>query len=146
MALAEVKNPALAAQHASPTGTETVLLVEDEAAVRNLVGRVLSDLGYQVLSAANGLEALQQVQEHLGELHLLLTDVVLPRGMQGTDLARELTTMRPGLPVLFMSGYARDAMISAGRLDDEMTLVQKPFSPDAIARAVRNILDGVSAA
>jgi CheY-like chemotaxis protein len=107
---------------------------------------VLSDLGYQVLSAANGLEALQQVQEHLGELHLLLTDVVLPRGMQGTDLARELTTMRPGLPVLFMSGYARDAMISAGRLDDEMTLVQKPFSPDAIARAVRNILDGVSAA
>ena len=146
MALAEVKNPALAAQHASPTGTETVLLVEDEAAVRNLVGRVLSDLGYQVLSAANGLEALQQVQEHLGELHLLLIDVVLPRGMQGTDLARELTTMRPGLPVLFMSGYARDAMISAGRLDDEMTLVQKPFSPDAIARAVRNILDGVSAA
>jgi PAS domain S-box-containing protein len=126
---------------AIPIGTETILVVEDETAVCMLVARVLSDAGYAVLTAESAAQALQLVDSHQGPLHLLLTDVVLPRGLQGPDLARELTARRPGLPVLFMSGYPRDAMVNAGRLDEGVRLVEKPFSPEAITRAVREAID-----
>jgi CheY-like chemotaxis protein len=107
---------------------------------------VLSQAGYTILEAGTAAGALELMEGRTGPLDLLLTDVVLPRGLQGTDLARELTRRRPGLPVLFMSGYARDSMVTAGLLDEEVRLIAKPFSPEAIARAVRETLDSVAAA
>ena len=130
-----------APSQAVPRGSETILIVEDEAAVCMLVARLLSDAGYTVLTAEAAAQALQLADDHEGPLHLLLTDVVLPRGLQGPELARELTARRPGLPVLFMSGYPRDAMVNAGRLDEGVRLVEKPFGPETITREVREALD-----
>jgi CheY-like chemotaxis protein len=137
----ETENTAPVPSGAVPRGSETVLVVEDETAVCMLVARLLSEVGYTVLTAETAAQALRLVDSHDGPLHLLLTDVVLPRGLQGPDLARELTTRRPGLAVLFMSGYPRDAMVNAGRLDEGVRLVEKPFSPGTITRAVREALD-----
>ncbi len=125
-----------------PLGSETVLIVEDESAVRSLVARILTKAGYDVLTADTADAALHMVDNDGCTMHLLLTDVVLPGGLQGPELAAELTERCPGLPVLFMSGYALDAMVKAGRLDDTVRLIEKPFSPDAIRQAVRDALDG----
>jgi CheY-like chemotaxis protein len=126
---------------AVPRGSETILIVEDETAVCMLVARVLSEAGYSVLTAETAAQALQLVDSREGPVHLLLTDVVLPRGLQGPELARELTARKPGLAVLFMSGYPRDAIVNAGRLDEGVRLVEKPFGPGTITRAVREALD-----
>jgi two-component system, cell cycle sensor histidine kinase and response regulator CckA len=122
-------------------GTETVLLVEDEEAVRRLAARVLRELGYRVLEASGGAEALQLAQAQMeAPLDLLLTDVVLPQ-MNGRILADRLTELRPRVKVLFMSGYTDSAIVHHGRLDLGVSFLHKPFSPATLARMVRAILE-----
>jgi CheY-like chemotaxis protein len=123
-------------------GTETVLLVEDDAAVRTLVARVLGKGGYNVLTAASPREAAAISEGHPGTLDLLITDLVMPE-MDGAELARELRADRPDMKVLFISGYTKDAMVQRGVLDEGVRLLTKPFGLEALAQAVRQILDGV---
>lgn len=123
------------------TGEETILVVEDEAALRDLSSRVLGAAGYTVLTAASAEEALQIVGDADGSVDLLLTDVVLPGGMQGDDLAQFIKTSWCGLPVLFMSGYARSAVMHGGRIGEATDFLEKPFTPDALAAKVREVLD-----
>ena len=123
----------------TPRGGETVLVVEDNLAVREIAARVLRELGYTVLEAASGAEALQ-VARAQGKLDLLLTDVIMP-GISGSALAKQLVALWPGLKVLFISGYTDDLIASQGILEEGMALLQKPFSPEALARKVREVLD-----
>ena len=119
-------------------GTETVLVAEDEEAVRALAVQSLQRSGYQVIASASGEEAIRLAGAFDGTIDLLLTDVVMP-GMKGPELAARLRALRPGLKVLLMSGYAAD-VVTPGDLRNA-TMVSKPFSPSALARAVRNALD-----
>ncbi len=123
-----------------PQGSETVLVVEDEPSVRSLATHILRHQGYWVLEATNGEEALRVAQERLEEIHLLLTDVVMPR-MGGKELADRLKTLRPNLKVLFISGFPDEAIAYHGILDSGVVLLQKPFSPAALAQKVREVLD-----
>jgi len=122
-------------------GTETVLLVEDEDMVRDLAHFALLDSGYQVLQASHGKEALQLAQQHNGPIHLLLTDVVMPGGMSGRDLSESLTSIRPEIKVLFMSGYADHAIVQHGVLEPGTAFLQKPFTPVSLTQKVRETLD-----
>ena len=121
-------------------GTETVLLAEDNEAVRVLTERVLRSEGYSVLVAAHGYEALQLAQAHAGTIHLLLTDVMMP-GMSGPRLAEELEGDRPETAVLFMSGYTEQTVVERGSLREGIIYLQKPFSPGVLIRRVREVLD-----
>jgi PAS domain S-box-containing protein len=121
-------------------GTETLLLVEDENAILNVERRVLSGLGYEVLTASNGADALELAKRHSGPIDLLLTDVVMPR-MGGRELAAHLTALRPALRVLFSSGYTADTFSEGGVLVEEVELLQKPYSPSELAARVRLALD-----
>ena len=124
-----------------PKGDETVLLVEDEASVRNLAAHVLREQGYIVLEAANGIEALNVVHDRAAEeIHLLLTDVVMPQ-MGGRELAEKLKTMRPNTKILFTSGYPDSTIIYQGLLDPDVDFIAKPLSPSTLARKVREVLD-----
>jgi CheY-like chemotaxis protein len=120
-------------------GWETVLLAEDEDAVRALAREVLRRHGYVVLEARHGLDALRIAERHPDVIHLLITDVVMPH-MSGSDLAQRLLTVRPNLKVLFMSGYTDHAVMHR-HLTPGVSFLQKPFSPDIFARKVRGILD-----
>ncbi len=121
-------------------GTETVLLVEDDEAVRNLIQRVLDQYGYRVLPAARGEEALSISRSRKEEIHLLLTDVVLP-GMSGGELAQRVTALMPNLKVLYMSGYTNEVLSHHGVLKSGLEFIEKPFTPEALARKVREVLD-----
>jgi len=121
-------------------GTETVLVVEDEPAVLSLSRRALEAQGYLVLAASDAAAALRVVERHGGMIHLLLTDVVMP-GLSGRELADQLTGQRPGIRVLYMSGYPGDAVVQHGTLPAGSAFLQKPFSPDGLARKVRDVLD-----
>jgi two-component system cell cycle sensor histidine kinase/response regulator CckA len=123
-----------------PRGSETILLVEDEPAVRAVVQQVLERHGYTVRAAPNGVLALKLLAANPGEVHLLLTDVVLP-GMSGRQLATQFSALRPDARVLFMSGYTSDAVVRHGVLEPGIAYLQKPFSPEALARKVRRVLD-----
>jgi two-component system cell cycle sensor histidine kinase/response regulator CckA len=125
---------------ASSSGSATILVVEDEPSLQKLVARVLEDLGYRVFVAGTGAEALQLARQQGPALDLLLTDVVLPGDMQGNVLARDLLAMLPDLAVLYMSGYTRDAIVHAGRLDVGVDFLEKPFTPEALGNAVREVL------
>ncbi len=123
-----------------PTGTETVLLVEDEAALLRLARRLLELLGYTVLSANAPHEAIRLAAEHTGVIHLLLTDVVMP-GMSGRDLGERLSATRPEMKRLFMSGFTADAIARSGVLDEGLHFIQKPFTKAALAVKLREVLD-----
>jgi two-component system cell cycle sensor histidine kinase/response regulator CckA len=122
-------------------GQETVLLVEDEDVVRNLARRVLLKRGYTVLEASDGGEALHLCEQHKGPIHLLVTDVVMPGGMSGRELAERLTPLQPEMRVLYISGYTDDAIIHHGVLETGTAFLQKPFTPAALANKVREMLD-----
>ncbi|OLC97941.1 MAG: hypothetical protein AUJ00_00540 [Gemmatimonadetes bacterium 13_1_40CM_3_70_6] len=122
-------------------GTETVLVVEDAASVRSVMRQVLERYGYAVLEAPDGATALQLAAKHHGPIHLLLTDVVMP-GVSGRQLADRLVRLRPGIKVLYASGYTDDAIIHHGLLEPGIAYLQKPFTRDALALKVRAVLDG----
>ena len=128
---------------ASTSGTETVLVVEDEEAVRQLAARTLFVRGYTPLVAHTGEEALRLSEQHPGPIHLLLTDVVLPR-MSGSRLAETLLATRPELRVLYMSGFTESAIVHHGVLQPGTDFIQKPFTPHALAVKLRDVLAGVS--
>ncbi len=128
------------AEHVDPVGSETILLVEDEASLRRFVSRVLEDLGYRVIPAETAAGALQLAKKVDGTIDLLLTDIVLPGGRNGDELARDLTALQPGLPVLYMSGYAHDAIVHDGRLDEGVNFLAKPFTSQALTVMVRRLL------
>ena len=128
-----------AAHVIAPRGTETILVVEDDPAVRLLVEDILGSAGYRVLAAEDGPSALLVAQQHDGEIDLLLTDVVLPK-MGGKEVASRLTALRPGIKVLFMSGYTGHSAAQHGTLDSDVNFLPKPFSPDALCEKVRAVL------
>jgi signal transduction histidine kinase/CheY-like chemotaxis protein len=120
---------------------ETILLVEDAERVRAVVREILEMSGYAVLEAHHGAEALELSNRHAGPIHLLVTDVVMPQ-MSGRELAQRLATLRPDLKVLYMSGYTDDAIVRHGVLASGIAFLSKPFTPDALALKVRELLDG----
>jgi CheY-like chemotaxis protein len=126
----------------SSAGSETILLVEDEAIVRRLVQQVLRMNGYTVLEAGQGADALQLCEQREQTIDLLLTDVVMP-GMCGRELAERAAAVRPDMKVLFMSGYTDDVVVRHGVLDADIAFIQKPFTPAALTQKVRDVL-GVS--
>jgi PAS domain S-box-containing protein len=122
-------------------GTETILVVEDDDALRSYTVETLAELGYRVLPATNGAAALE-ILDNGNDIDLLFTDVVMPGGLNGRQLADEAVRRRPGLKVLFTTGYTRNAIVHHGRLDPGVEMVGKPFSSDELIRKVRAILDG----
>jgi CheY-like chemotaxis protein len=130
----------LAAIQTPPTGTETILLVEDEEAVRDVTKRILREAGYTVLTAATASDALLTCQAHRGKVHLLLTDVVMPQ-MSGRVLAERLLLARPEIKVIHMSGYADDAILHHGTLAPGTHFIGKPFSAADLTKKVREVLD-----
>ena len=121
-------------------GTEAILLVEDEPSVRTLMRDELRKLGYRVVEAKNGVEACLLATQQAGSLQLLLTDVVMP-GMGGRELAQHLSVIKPDLRILFISGYMDDIGMMAGQEEGMSSFLQKPFTPEVLAHAVRNLLD-----
>jgi two-component system cell cycle sensor histidine kinase/response regulator CckA len=122
-------------------GVETILLVEDESAVRTFVARSLRQQGYQVLDASNGGEALVVAEQHTGVIHLLLTDVIMPR-MSGKQLSERLRALRTDVRVLYMSGYAEEIIAPHGVLEAGAAFIEKPLTAEALGRKVREVLDG----
>ncbi len=140
----DVSSPVGASAGPIPRGAETILLVEDDEMVRNLSLRVLEMSGYRVLVAKNGGEALLICEQHGGQIDLVVTDVVMPM-MSGPELAARLEKARPKLRVLFCSGYTSGAIQHAEALGSGKAFIQKPFTPQALARKVREVLDGPEA-
>jgi two-component system cell cycle sensor histidine kinase/response regulator CckA len=124
----------------TPSGSETVLLAEDDEAIRTLGARVLGSLGYNVLVARTGGEALRIVAEYAGPIDLIATDVVMPE-MNGSQLVERVLEARPDIRVLFMSGYTDDEVMRRGVIDGQTAFLQKPFTPDLLAHKVRQVLD-----
>ncbi len=121
-------------------GTETILYVEDEPLLRDIARRSLSDLGYTVVDAANGQEAMERLSSLNGPIHLLITDVVMPK-MSGTELAKKMIQRYPGIKVLYSSGYTENAIVHQGILHESVNFIQKPYAPSALAERIRSILD-----
>jgi CheY-like chemotaxis protein len=121
-------------------GAETVLLVEDEALVRQLTHEILRRNGYRVLEAADGVEALAIVRDHAGHIDLLLTDVVMPR-MSGHELVELARPVRPQMRILYVSGYSEEAIARQGQLTKGIELLSKPFTPGVLTAKIRELLD-----
>lgn len=136
--------PADATPEAGPrrasNGGETILVIEDEDAVRKLTTRILERAGFDVLAAADGRAAVDLCAGHVGTIDLIVTDVVMP-GMNGPEAVAQLRRLRSGLRVLFASGYTRDAIVEQGFVEAGIDFIEKPFSPDALVRKVRQVLD-----
>lgn len=132
--------PEQPARSTMPRGSETVLVVEDEPSVRAIVVRLLENLGYRVIEAEDGVDALERFAE-AGSVDLLFTDIVLPGKMDGIKIAAEIGARQPGLRVLFTSGYAGPAMDDVGRIEDGAELLSKPYPMKALAARVRDLLD-----
>jgi CheY-like chemotaxis protein len=124
----------------APGGAESILLVEDDPDLRELLARTLTRHGYRLVEAATGLAALEIIRDTRAPIDLLLTDAVLP-GLPGPAVAREAALVRPGIRVLFVSGYTDDAMLRLGMLNENQAFLQKPFGSAALLRKVRHLLD-----
>ncbi len=124
-------------------GTETVLLVEDEEAVRALARKTLQRNGYTVLEAPGGPEAIEISERHEGPINLLVTDMIMP-GMSGQELVKRLISLRPELNVLYISGYSAWAVGGGSLLRPGTAFLQKPFTPDVLTHSVRELLDGLA--
>jgi two-component system cell cycle sensor histidine kinase/response regulator CckA len=132
--------PPLQATWASAEGSETILLVEDEECVRQLIRETLQCKGYKILEADRGDTALRIAAGHAGRIDLLISDVVLP-GMAGKELGSKLLANNPNTKVLYLSGYTEEAIIHQGMLDAGVAFLQKPFMLQALARKVRDVLN-----
>jgi len=119
---------------------EVVLVIDDEPTVRMLVGEVLADAGFSAVEAADGPSGLKILQSN-ARVDLLITDVGLPGGMNGRQVADAARALRPGLPILFITGYAENAAIGSGRLEPGMSIVTKPFEIEALARKIREAME-----
>jgi CheY-like chemotaxis protein len=126
-------------------GSETILLAEDEDIVRDLAMKVLRAGGYKVLPARDGMEAIRIGDSHKGTIHLLVTDVVMPR-MSGRELVGRILPARPQMKVLYMSGYTEDAIIHHGVLEEGVEFIQKPFMTTDLVRRVREVLSSTVSA
>jgi CheY-like chemotaxis protein len=140
-----VEEPVRVQEAAAPAagtlrGSETVLVVEDAEALRKLSVTLLEQSGYRVLSAANGAEALELAQKDSQSIDLLLTDVIMP-GLGGHELAQRLEALRPGLKVLYMSGYTDSSIGQHGVLEAGISLLHKPFTEEELVRKIREVLD-----
>jgi CheY-like chemotaxis protein len=124
---------------AAPHGAETILVVEDEQGVRELTTKILKQLGYNVLAACGGAEALEIARSHPGHIALMLTDVVMPN-MSGAQLAAELRHSQPDIKVVFISGYTENAISQHGVLDEGVDFLAKPFSRESLAKKLRETL------
>jgi two-component system cell cycle sensor histidine kinase/response regulator CckA len=122
------------------TGVETILIVEDEQSVRELLVRTLARYGYTLLTATDGRDALRVAESHSGVIHLVLTDVVMPR-MGGPELVAAISRRRPAVRALFMSGYTDHAVVRDGLMEADVAFIQKPYTPDVLTRKIRDILD-----
>ncbi len=138
----EVEQPALVPSPLQqlPGGSETILLVEDEEIVRGFASETLRRRGYQVLEASNGQEALRMCEPQGSAIHLVITDIVMPK-MSGRELAERLAVVRPELKILFISGYIDDSLFQHGLVEARALFLQKPFTPESLLRKVRDILD-----
>jgi CheY-like chemotaxis protein len=134
----EYKRPVVTADLSQ--GTETILLVEDDDLVRKLACEVLETSGYRVLEAATGEAAILICEQRKEVIHLLLTDVVMPQ-MSGREVSNRLLSLHPEMRIVYMSGYAENAIVHHGVLDEGTWFIQKPFSPHALALKVREVLD-----
>jgi CheY-like chemotaxis protein len=137
---ADVSTPTPEQAHDPATSGEVVMVVEDEESVRTMTGRLLASEGYGVLEAANGREALALVASGSTRIDLVITDVAMPV-VNGRELAERLRQIRPGIPVLFMSGYTDDEMVRRGLIDPDHPFLSKPFTPEVLASKVRALLD-----
>jgi two-component system cell cycle sensor histidine kinase/response regulator CckA len=135
--------PTRDAEPRSVRGSETVLIAEDEAPLRAVVGAALRELGYEVIECEESPDAVRIASEHVGRIDLLVADVIMPK-LRGPELAARVRELRPDIKVLFMSGYADDAEL-AGPDGRRAALLAKPFTPEALARKVREVLDGEGA-
>ena len=135
-----VQDPSEKAARKRPTGTETILLVEDDEAILSLGKTILENLGYTVLAAPTPGHAIHLVEDHPGDIHLLITDVVMPE-MNGRALAEKLGVFLPNLKCLYMSGYTADVIAHRGILEEGVNFIQKPFGSDEFAARVRQVLD-----
>jgi CheY-like chemotaxis protein len=124
-------------------GGERILLVEDDAAVRDFLRSVLEDHGYHVVEALDGKDALEIARKQRHPIHLLITDVVMP-GMNGKELSERLRQERPGLKVIFLSGYSTDVIGHRGVLERDVAFLQKPVSPEILAAKVHDVLNGTA--
>jgi PAS domain S-box-containing protein len=122
-------------------GWETILFAEDSESLREMGSEYLQSIGYTVLPAASGKEALQQAKDFGKAIHLLVTDVVMPE-LNGPDLARQIVALRPEIKVIFTSGYTSETLAQRGSLDPSVAYIQKPYRPKALARRIREVLDG----
>jgi PAS domain S-box-containing protein len=140
----ELKPPVAAPRHrvAQAVGDECILIVEDDEILRGYAADILRELGYRVLEAENGAAALQALAEH-SEVNLLFTDVIMPGGLNGRQLADRALALRPNLKVLFTTGYTRNAIVHHGRLDSGVNLIGKPYSFEQLAARVRACFDAV---
>jgi CheY-like chemotaxis protein len=122
-------------------GEETILVVEDEPVLRDMANLILREAGYKVLEASTGAEALDVWQRHQGEIHLLLTDMVMPEGMSGMELAQRLLATRSDLKIIFASGYSMDDLDTDFIRDGHAVFLQKPYTHLTLPKAVRDCLD-----
>jgi CheY-like chemotaxis protein len=129
-----------AAAKEAARGSETILLVEDEEAVRGLASRILERQGYRVIPAQHGREAMDIATREEGRIDLVLTDIVMP-GMNGRGLVERLAAIRPRIKSLYMSGYTDDDIIRRGFIEPSKSFLQKPFTSDALLQTVRKVLD-----
>ena len=132
--------PQMETDATSLRGTETILLAEDSNALREMAKEYLESVGYSVIESASGKDALEHAKEFSGIIHLLLTDIVMPE-MSGPELAAELAAARPGIKIIYTSGYTDDAIARQGILDPAVAFIQKPYRPKALGRKIREVLD-----